>query len=86
MWIINTALIQQFALAPGEDGEQTAPLGRAVIGGLAASTLAALTILSLVFGLVFGMIQRRASRASVSLLPRRDVSGGSHEQINEENE
>jgi len=52
-------------LAPGEVGEQTAPLGRAVIGGLAASTLAALTILSLVFGLVFGMIQRKASRAYV---------------------
>src|SRR5262249_41644657 len=48
------------ALALGEGGEQTAPLGRAVIGGLAASTLAVLTILPLIFALA----QRKASRAS----------------------
>jgi len=53
------------ALAMGEGGEQTAPLGRAVIGGLAASTIAVLTILPLVFALV----QRKASRASASLHP-----------------
>jgi len=53
------------ALALGEGGEQTAPLGRAVIGGLAASTIAVLTILPLVFALV----QRKASRASASLHP-----------------
>jgi multidrug efflux pump subunit AcrB len=53
------------ALAIGEGGEQTAPLGRAVIGGLAASTIAVLMILPLVFGLA----QRRASRMSASLHP-----------------
>jgi len=53
------------ALAFGEGGEQTAPLGRAVIGGLAASTVAVLTVLPLVFAIV----QRRASRASASLHP-----------------
>ena len=53
------------ALALGEGGEQTAPLGRAVIGGLAASTIAVLTILPSVFALV----QQKASRASVSLHP-----------------
>jgi multidrug efflux pump subunit AcrB len=53
------------ALAVGEGGEQTAPLGRAVIGGLAASTIAVLTVLPL----VFAMVQRKASRASVSLHP-----------------
>jgi len=37
------------ALGLGEGGEQTAPLGRAVIGGLAAATLATLFILPLVF-------------------------------------
>src|SRR5215468_10116180 len=67
------------ALALGQGGEQTAPLGRAVIGGLAASTLAVLTVLPL----IFGMIQRRASRASASLHPKHDVSEGSHEQTNE---
>ncbi len=37
------------ALALGEGGEQTAPLGRAVIGGLLAATLATLLILPTVF-------------------------------------
>jgi multidrug efflux pump subunit AcrB len=40
------------ALALGEGGEQTAPLGRAVIGGLAAATLATLLILPTVFALI----------------------------------
>jgi multidrug efflux pump subunit AcrB len=51
------------ALALGEGGHQTAPLGRAVIGGLAASTVATLLILPAIFSLV----QERASRASASL-------------------
>ncbi len=59
------------ALALGEGGEQTAPLGRAVIGGLAASTLAVLMILPAVFAIV----QRRASRASASLHPDDMESG-----------
>ena len=59
------------ALAFGEGGEQTAPLGRAVIGGLAASTVAVLTVLPL----VFAVVQRRASRASASLHPD-DQEGG----------
>ncbi|MGH9799993.1 MAG: efflux RND transporter permease subunit, partial [Blastocatellia bacterium] len=53
------------ALALGEGGDQTAPLGRAVIGGLAASTVAVLTVLPLVFALA----QRKASAASASLHP-----------------
>jgi multidrug efflux pump subunit AcrB len=53
------------ALAIGEGGEQTAPLGRAVIGGLAASTVAVLLILPL----VFAMVQRRAGRGDVSQHP-----------------
>ena len=53
------------ALGLGEGGEQTAPLGRAVIGGLVASTFATLLILPA----VFAIIQRRTSRASPSLDP-----------------
>jgi len=53
------------ALGLGEGGEQTAPLGRAVIGGLSASTLAVLFTLPL----AFAMIQHRASRQSASLHP-----------------
>ncbi len=53
------------ALALGQGGEQTAPLGRAVIGGLAASTIAVLLILPSLFTIV----QRSARRVSISLHP-----------------
>ena len=47
------------ALALGESGQQNAPLGRAVIGGLAAATAATLFVLPSVFALV----QSRATTA-----------------------
>ncbi len=47
------------ALGLGEGGEQTAPLGRAVIGGLLAATLATLFVLPLVFAVVHGPQQHR---------------------------
>src|ERR1043166_1712757 len=53
------------ALGLGEGGEQTAPLGRAVVGGLLASTVATLLVLPAVFALV----QSRATRRGVSLDP-----------------
>jgi multidrug efflux pump subunit AcrB len=53
------------ALGLGEGGEQTAPLGRAVVGGLAVATLATLLVLPAVFVLVQG----RAHRRSASLHP-----------------
>jgi len=53
----------------GEAGDQSAPLGRAVIGGLAASTFAAL----LVVPLVYGWMQQRSSFRSASLLPEDDI-------------
>jgi len=49
----------------GEGGDQASPLGRAVIGGLIASTFAALFILPL----VFSWVQNRTSIESVSLDP-----------------
>jgi multidrug efflux pump subunit AcrB len=53
------------ALALGEGAEATAPLGRAVIGGLAAATLATLIVLPSVYSLV----QQSASATSPSLDP-----------------
>ncbi|WP_295125027.1 efflux RND transporter permease subunit [uncultured Chitinophaga sp.] len=53
----------------GEAGEQSAPLGRAVIGGLAASTIAALFILPH----VFAWVQNRASVQSPSLMPEEEI-------------
>ncbi|WP_338870490.1 efflux RND transporter permease subunit [Spirosoma sp. SC4-14] len=49
----------------GEGGDQIAPLGQAVIGGLIASTLAALLILPC----VFNQLQAKSSTQSVSLDP-----------------
>jgi multidrug efflux pump subunit AcrB len=54
------------ALGLGESGQQNAPLGRAVIGGLVAATAATLLVLPT----VFAMIQRRATSQSPSLDPR----------------
>jgi multidrug efflux pump subunit AcrB len=53
------------ALALGEGGEQTAPLAQAVIGGLIAATIATLSVLPSVFGIV----QSTCGTQSVSLDP-----------------
>jgi multidrug efflux pump subunit AcrB len=53
------------ALAIGRGSEETAPLGRAVIGGLIFATAATLLVLPTIFGLV----QRRAPVTSPSLDP-----------------
>jgi multidrug efflux pump subunit AcrB len=53
------------ALGLGEGGQQTAPLGRAVIGGLAAATIATLLILPSIFAIV----QQRSSSRTASLDP-----------------
>ena len=67
--ILMTSLAMIAGMIPmasglGEAGDQSAPLGRAVIGGLAASTVAALFIVPL----VYGWIQQKASFKTTSLL------------------
>ena len=47
------------ALGLGEGGEQTAPLGRAVVGGLLASMTAKLFVLPSVFAVVMGRSEYR---------------------------
>jgi multidrug efflux pump subunit AcrB len=42
------------ALGAGEGGEENAPLGRAVIGGLCVATVATLIFVPAVFGLLHG--------------------------------
>jgi Cu/Ag efflux pump CusA len=59
------------ALSLGEGGEQVAPLGRAVIGGLVAATATTLLILPA----IFAVVQTGASTASVSLDPDDPDSG-----------
>jgi multidrug efflux pump subunit AcrB len=53
------------ALALGEGAEQTAPLGRAVIGGLIVATFATLTVLPA----AYAVLQWRAGTTSTSLDP-----------------
>jgi multidrug efflux pump subunit AcrB len=80
--ILMTACAMIFGMLPmalglGEGGEQTAPLGRAVIGGLAAATLATLVIVPS----VFAVVQGRTSTASVSLDPD-DADSRYHDETN----
>ena len=68
--ILMTAAAMIFGILPmatgiGEGTSPSAPLGRAVIGGLVASTFATLTILPS----IYAILQRRASTASASLNP-----------------
>ncbi|WP_214071685.1 efflux RND transporter permease subunit [Mucilaginibacter sp. dw_454] len=68
--VLMTSLAMVVGMIPmasglGEGGDQTSPLGRAVIGGLVASTFAALLILPL----VFAWVQGNTTTDSVSLDP-----------------
>jgi len=68
--ILMTAAAMIFGMVPmaigfGEGGSQSAPLGRAVIGGLLVSTFATLTILPS----IYAILQRKASVTSPSLNP-----------------
>jgi multidrug efflux pump subunit AcrB len=56
-----TAGMVPMALAFGEAGPQTAPLGRAVIGGLIAATLATLLVLPAVFAIAQGWAHTRSA-------------------------
>jgi multidrug efflux pump subunit AcrB len=58
------------ALGMGESGEQTAPLGRAVIGGLAAATAATLLVLPGVYAMVAGRGRFRTLSMDPDLVPR----------------
>ncbi|PUZ28266.1 acriflavin resistance protein [Chitinophaga parva] len=68
--IAMTAGMIPMASGLGEAGDQTAPLGRAVIGGLVASTFASLFVLPL----IFAWAQQKAGVKSVSLDPEDEHS------------
>jgi multidrug efflux pump subunit AcrB len=73
--ILMTATAMIFGMVPmaiglGESGSQSAPLGRAVIGGLLVSTFATLTILPS----IYAILQRKASLNSPSLNPMEPTS------------
>jgi multidrug efflux pump subunit AcrB len=73
--ILMTAAAMIFGMLPmaigfGEGGAESAPLGRAVIGGLLVSTFATLTILPS----IYAVLQGRASLRSPSLNPMDPMS------------
>jgi len=65
--VIMTALAMIIGMVPmalgaGDGGEQNAPLGRAVIGGLLCATVATLVFVPSVFALIHATESRRAAR------------------------
>jgi len=65
--VLMTALAMIIGMVPmamglGEGGEQNAPLGRAVIGGLVFATFATLFFVPCVFSMIHGRRARRAER------------------------
>jgi multidrug efflux pump subunit AcrB len=69
--VLMTALAMIIGMVPmaiglGEGGEQNAPLGRAVIGGLLFATLATLFFVPSVFAIIHGRRQSRQARLSES--------------------
>ncbi len=72
--VIMTALAMIIGMVPmalgmGDGGEQNAPLGRAVIGGLLCATVATLVFVPCVFALIHNASARREARARVRLEP-----------------
>ena len=67
--VIMTALAMIIGMLPmatglGEGGEQNAPLGRAVIGGLLFATVATLFFVPCVFSIIHGWLAQRRNRAA----------------------
>jgi len=72
--VLMTALAMIIGMAPmalamGEGGEQNAPLGRAVIGGLAFATVATLFVVPVLFGLVHSRRRPRPAAGPASDAP-----------------
>ena len=69
------------ALGLGEGGEQNAPLGRAVIGGLLFATVATLFFVPTVFSLIHGFLNRHAAASDPQVASGNTSfeSGGSNE-------
>jgi multidrug efflux pump subunit AcrB len=72
--VLMTALAMLIGMLPmalglGDGGEQNAPLGRAVIGGLAIGTVSTLLFVPVIFGMVHAWLAGRRSMKAVSRTP-----------------
>ena len=73
-WILNIVASMIIGMAPmalalGEGGEQNAPLGRAVIGGLIFATTASLFLVPVIFSNIHGRPGRSVPSAPVTRGP-----------------
>ena len=73
--VLMTALAMIIGMVPmslglGEGGEQNAPLGRAVIGGLLLATVATLFFVPVIFAFIHGFIGRRRDAAASRQSPQ----------------
>ncbi|MEM5338935.1 efflux RND transporter permease subunit [Paraburkholderia azotifigens] len=71
--VLMTALAMVIGMVPmaiglGEGGEQNAPLGRAVIGGLAIGTIATLVFVPVVFSMIYRRLSERRARAAAHVV------------------
>ncbi|WP_186102727.1 efflux RND transporter permease subunit [Burkholderia gladioli] len=76
--VVMTALAMLIGMLPmalglGDGGEQNAPLGRAVIGGLAFGTVSTLLFVPVMFGLAHAWLARRRARAGTAAAARADA-------------
>jgi len=76
--VIMTALAMIIGMVPmalgmGEGGEQNAPLGRAVIGGLIFATVATLLFVPVIFSMMHG---RREAKAAARTETRQEIYSG----------
>jgi multidrug efflux pump subunit AcrB len=81
--VCMTALAMIIGMAPmalglGEGGEQNAPLGRAVIGGLFFATCATLMFVPVVFSIIHGRLARRAQASPPGAARPRQTPGEAH--------
>jgi multidrug efflux pump subunit AcrB len=70
--VLMTALAMIIGMVPmslglGDGGEQNAPLGRAVIGGLLFATTATLFFVPTFFSVIHGWLGKRQKRAAANL-------------------
>jgi multidrug efflux pump subunit AcrB len=75
--VIMTALAMIIGMVPmalglGDGGEQNAPLGRAVIGGLLAATTATLFFVPTFFSVIHGWLARRRKQATTAVADLED--------------
>jgi multidrug efflux pump subunit AcrB len=83
--VLMTALAMMIGMVPmalglGDGGEQNAPLGRAVIGGLLFATVSTLFFVPAFFDLLHGWLGRRKRHSADRSAPERPLEDASHDR------